>query len=527
VIVQSLVVALPISQAPPCKINPVTTPQLINLAMQHHRAGQLQEAKSIYLQILNQNPNQVDALNLLGALAGQVGQQEHGIALLRRAIELSPDYHAAYYNLGMALAAVGDVEGGIAAYRRVAALRPDWPPGFNGLSNLLRKTGRLDEALAAAKEAVRVDREYADGYNNIGAALNEMGRVAEALVEYRRALALKPGATVARMNAAVAMLQLGDLERGLPEYEWRWKLRPEIKMLPGPQWRGEELGGKTILLYGEQGMGDTIQFVRYAPLVASRGGKVLLQCHDELLRLLEGVPGVHKVYPATKPSPLYHVQCPLMSLPLAFGTRLETIPAPPDYLKADPALAQRWGDKLRANVEAETASATLRVGVAWAGRADHNNDRNRSMQLTQLAPLFDATNIALYSLQKGERGMDAVPAAGRGKWLDYTADLHDFAETAALVSHLDLVISVDSAVVHLAAAMGKPTWVMIPFVPDWRWMMKGDVSPWYPTIQLFRQSAIGDWASVVQRVREALDSFMGGDVLRISAPPDTPRKQDG
>ncbi|HZK82951.1 MAG TPA: tetratricopeptide repeat protein [Humisphaera sp.] len=486
-------------------INPVTTPQLINLAMQHHRSGQLQEAKNIYIQVLNQNPNQVDALNLLGALAGQVGQQEHGIALLRRAIELAPDYYAAYYNLGMALAAVGDVEGGIKANRRAAALRADWPQGFNGLSNLLRKMGRLDEALAAAKEAVRVDPDYADGCNNVGAALNEMGRVEEALVEYRRALALKPDMVVTRMNAAVALLQLGDLERGLPEYEWRWKLRPEIKMLPGPQWRGEELAGKTILLYGEQGMGDAIQFVRYAPMVANRGGKVLLQCHDELLRLMDGLSGVHQVYPATKPSPLYHVQCPLMSLPLAFGTRLETIPASPAYLKADPALAQAWDEKLRGNVGAETASAKLRVGIAWAGRADHNNDRNRSMQLSQLAPLFDGDNIELFSLQKGERGKDALPAAGRAKWFDYTADLHDFADTAGLVCHLDLVISVDSAVAHLAAAMGKPTWVMLPFVPDWRWMMKGETSPWYPSIRLFRQTAIGDWAGVVHRVREALD----------------------
>jgi hypothetical protein len=257
------------------------------------------------------------------------------------------------------------------------------------------------------------------------------------------------------------------------------------------------LEGKTILLHAEQGLGDTIQFSRYVPMVAERGGQVFLCVQPEAVSLLKTLPGVRRIADNPKQLPDYQVHCYLMDLPLAFGTRVESIPRTSPYLYADPNRREKWGRKL-------PAGRDLKVGLAWAGRPTHVSDSLRSMKLSQFAPLSTVSGVTFVSLQKGAGSEQAIAPPVGMNWIDLVPEIDDLADTAALISHLDLVITVDSAVAHLAGALGKPVWILTRFAPDWRWMLKREDSPWYPTARLFRQPAIGDWATVVERIRQAL-----------------------
>ena len=302
------------------------------------------------------------------------------------------------------------------------------------------------------------------------------------------------------MSLALALLLQGRFAEGWEAYESRRQIR-RIARDPGfvqPFWDGSPLGGRRILLTSEQGFGDTIQFVRYAPLVAARGGRVLLQCKPELKRLLAGQCGIEQVVTPGDATPAFDVWCLLMSLPHLLGTTLQTIPAQVPYLTPDPHLIDKWGKRTAHE------PAGLKVGLVWAGGAHNKNDRVRSLSLGALAPLAQVPGVRFYSLQKGAASDQArTPPAGM-EMTDWTPELADFADTAALVANLDLVISVDTAVAHLAGAIGKPVWVLLPLSPDFRWLLNRDDSPWYPTVRLFRQPTRGDWASVIERVRRAL-----------------------
>ena len=264
-----------------------------------------------------------------------------------------------------------------------------------------------------------------------------------------------------------------------------------------PPWDGSELNGKTVLLHAEQGLGDSIQFVRYVPMVRDRGGKVVLQCQPALSRLFTGLPGIDRVIKNGDPIPRFDAHCPLLSLPRAFGTTLDSIPASVPYLTADPAAALDWAKRL-------ADRPGKKVGIVWAGRAGYVGDRTRSLSLTTLAPLACASGITWYSLQKGYAAAQISDAPQGMELIDRTAELNDFADTAALIANLDLVISVDTAVAHLAGAMGKSVWTLLPYAPDWRWLLNRDDSPWYPTMRLFRQQRPGDWGEVIQRIAESL-----------------------
>jgi tetratricopeptide (TPR) repeat protein len=423
---------------------------------------------------------------------------DESIAACRRAIQLDPNLAQAHNNLGTALAAAGDLAPAIAAYESALRLQPDLAEIHNNLGVALRRSNLGDRAIAACTTAIKLRPDYADGHNNFGSALYSRGEIDRAIPAYRKAIELNPDHASAHCNLGLALLVSGNFEEGWREFEWRWRVKelclPPIRTSQ-PAWDGSDLNGRRILLHAEQGMGDSIQFVRYLPMVKQRGGRITLACPKELIPLFNQLTDADQITAVDQPLPEFDVHCPLVSLPRVLGTRLETIPAEIPYLKADPPRSARWRERL-------PRDARRKVGLAWSGQPVHPNDLNRSMPLSALAPLAKLSGVQFFSLQKGKAKEQT------SKWptelTDWTNELTDFAETAALVENLDLVITVDTAVAHLAGAMGKPVWLLLPFAPDWRWMLRREDSPWYPTARLFRQTTAGDWTEPVGRVIEAL-----------------------
>ncbi len=498
-----------------------------------HRAGRLEAARRAYEDALRLAPGSADAHHLLGLVAHQSGDQETAEALIRRALRLdgndagyhnslgsvllardrpdaalrcfrralvlNPDSAEAHTNLGNALMRLDDAAGAEASYRQALGRRPGYAVAHNNLGGALRRQGRLADALAAYDRALACDPAYAAALSNRGRVLAELGRPEDALADYERALAVDPGHAEAHANRATALLLLGRFAEGWEEYEWRWRTRgftTPRRPFAEPLWDGAELVGRTILVHAEQGLGSAIQFVRYVPLVARRGGCVVLECQEPLQRLFASVDGVSRLVAKGEALPGFDVHVPMMSLPRLFATRLETIPATVPYLGADAGLVARWRERL-------SPLPTPRVGLVWAGNPRHDNDRNRSMPQAALAPLTASGAASFVSLQAGP-GSAAAARLPPGPILDLAPQIGDFADTAAVVASLDLVISVDTAVAHLAGALARPVWLLLPFVPEWRWLLDRDDSPWYPTMRLFRQTAPGDWTGVVGSVGEAL-----------------------
>jgi hypothetical protein len=373
---------------------------------------------------------------------------------------------------------------------RALALDPANAEVLSNRGAALRQLGRFEEALADYDRALALAPAAAEAHNNRGVALAALARYAEALAAYDRALQLDPGFDRARFNRALARLTLGDLRGGFADHEARWTGadnqfgRPTFAQ---PRWTGAEpLAGRTILLHAEQGLGDAIQFARYVPQVAARGARVVLQVHRPLAPLLSQLP-VAQVVAFEEPLPAFDLHCALMSLPLAFGTTLETIPAAVPYLRAPATHLERWRGRLGER-------RVPRVGLAWSGNPAQANDRNRSMPLAALAPLREC-GCELVSLQKDVRAGDRAALAAMGL-ADFSPELRDFADTAALARLMDLVVSVDSSVAHLAGAMARPLVVMLCHNADWRWLTERCASPWYPTAKLLRQPAAGDWNAV-------------------------------
>jgi len=373
------------------------------------------------------------------------------------------------------------------------------PRNVEVLSNrgaALRNLGRVEEALADYERAIAIAPRHGPAHLNRGVALAALNRYAEAHAAYDRALEIDPGDDRARFNRALARLVRGDLSGGFADFEARWTgsdTQAGPRQLAAPQWSGPEpLAGRTILLHAEQGFGDAIQFSRYVPQVAARGARVVLEAHAGLAPLLAELPGVSQVVARGEALPPFDLHCPLMSLAAAFGTTLETIPAAIPYLKAPAAHAERWRARLGTRKRP-------RVGLAWSGSTTLRNDRNRSIALAELARLR-ALPLEIFALQKEIRAGDAAALASGPAITNPGDDLVDFRDTAALIDQMDLVVSVDTAVAHLAGAMGKPVWVLLPWSPDWRWLLERADSPWYPTARLWRQPRAGDWASVIEGV---------------------------
>jgi len=390
----------------------------------------------------------------------------------------------------------------IAAYRQAIGLKPDFAEAHGNLGNALKGAAQFEDAIAAYRQAIRLKPDYPEMHSNLGIALRELGRLDEAIIAYRQAIRLKPELAEAHNNLSLALLARGDFQQGWEEYKWRWKCKDFTSPAPNfaqPQWDGRPLEARTILLRAEQGFGDALQTIRYLPLVARRGaGSIIIECHAELERLFRMMSGKCRIVARGQPLPAFEFHCPLLSLPLIFGTNSANIPNEAPYLHADADDARRWQHRLAEH------SPRVNVGLVWAGRPTHIDDRNRSIKLARLAPLGQLPGVSFFSLQKGDAAAEAkCPPAGM-ELIDWTEELEDFADTAGLIANLDLVIAVDTAVVHLAGAMGKPVWTLLPFVADWRWLLERDDSPWYPSMRLFRQPSKGDWDGVITRVAEAL-----------------------
>jgi len=478
-------------------------------AIEHHQAGRFAEAEALYRKVLAIHPNHADALHLLGVLAAQIGRFDDAVELISRACALSPnvaDYHA---HLGNVHGEKKEFAAAMEAYRQALRLNPNCFISHDGLGAALRETGQVNEAIACHRRSLAINPNNPNAHYNLGMTLAKRGLIPEAMASYRRAISISPSFAEAHWNIALLLLLQGDFEQGWREYEWRWRRKDFPSLWPKflqPAWNGESLAGKTMLLHTEQGYGDAVQFVRYAPLLAERGSQVILLCQAPLARLMEHADGVDQVVSAiTSPDemPPFDVHCPMLSLPFHFGTRVESIPADLPYLRADAALLHKWGERVG------PAVGPLKVGLSWAGSPTNKNDRYRSVTLEQLTPLARA-GATFYSLQKGPASSQAAQAPLGMELIDLTGELQDFADTAALICNLDLVITVDTAVAHLAGAMGKPAWVLIASEQDWRWLLKRDDTPWYPTLRLFRQSTPGDWPEVIERVAQALKGYDTG-----------------
>lgn len=446
-------------------MSPAEIDAALRRAAAHFAANRLDEANEVAASLSHDAPKSFHVQHLMGAIAARRGRWEECVAASTAALALHPDHPEALANRGAAL----------------------------------RMLGRFDAALADYDRAIAIAPQSAEAHNNRGVALAALNRHAEAIGAYRRALELSPGYNRARFNLSMSELVTGDLANGWRDHEARWtgsEMHRGPRALPWRTWDGrEDLEEKRLLLYAEQGLGDTLQFARYATLAARRGARVILEVHAPLAALMAGIEGVETVVALGAPLPDFDLHRALMSMPLAFGTTLETIPAQVPYIRAPEDRKAAWRDRLR---DARGA----RVGLAWSGSRTLRNDANRSIALERLAPLA-ATGATLVAVQTDIREPDRGALERLGV-RTFTQELRDFGDTAALVDALDLVISVDTAAAHLAGAMGKPVWVLLPFSPDWRWLLDREDSPWYPTARLFRQPRIGDWDSVVANVSVAL-----------------------
>jgi len=485
------------------ELNPGFAPSYANMGNVLSDQSRFAEAVAAYQKALQLQPEYAEALNNLGNAQRELGRFAEAMISCREALRLRPGYPEAYDNMGNILFDQDRFPEAIDVIRKGIELKPSRATAHNNLAMALGAMGQFDEAIRAAGMAVQLDPRYAEGFNNLGNLLAEEGRYAPASDALDRAIQLKPGLAEAHVNLSFIQLIHGDFERGWTEHEWRekGKLNYRPRQFAQPKWDGGELNGRTILLHAERGFGDTIQFARYAPLVAERGGRVVIRCPEKLRQLLEGLPGVAQLMAGIDPGN-FDCQCPMMSLPAVFRTRVETIPAPARYLQAPAQLAASWRSRIG-------NEAGLRVGLAWAGNPKHKRDRRRSISLEQLVPLSTATGVRFYSLQKGDSAKQAATPPHGMQLIDFSAELRNWADTAALIENLDLVISVDTAAAHLSAALGKPTWVLVPLVPDWRWMLNRDDSPWYPTMRLFRQTAPDDWNGPITQISRALAELVG------------------
>ncbi|HEX7379880.1 MAG TPA: tetratricopeptide repeat protein [Pirellulales bacterium] len=474
-----------------------------NLGNLQRELGQLDEALANCREALRLRPDMPDALNNLGAVHTAKRQWSEAADCFRKALTYRPDHAEACGNLAMALRELGEIEEAIVHFRHALRLRPDFAEAHGALAMALSQQGDLEGALASCREALRLKPELASAHLSMGFLLSELGRRDEAIACCDRALELEPDLPDAHKNRSLIWLLEGKLAEGWQEYEWRWKC-PELPERPfqQPLWDGAPLAGRTILLHAEQGLGDTLHFIRYASLVRDRGGRVLLVCQRPLVSLLARAPGVEQVVAQGDPIPAFDTHAPLLGLPRIFGTTLENVPAQVPYLIPDAAAAARWRDEL-------SATPGLKIGIAWQGSRTHRRDRGRSIPLRLFAPLADLPGVQLYSLQKNFGQEQLAQVAFRDRVIDLSSRLDTFDDTAAVVDGLDLVIACDTSLVHLAGGLGKPTWIAITAVPDWRWLLEREDSVWYPTARLFRQRKRGDWQEVFERMTTTLAAQLG------------------
>ena len=426
------------------------------------------------------------------------GQAAGTVPAAEALVKATPEDPVAWTMLGVALRSNGQAGSAIVAYRRALALSPDSGGVLSNLGNALKDVGRLDEAIAAHYRAVQTDPKNATTWQNLGVALRERGDLKDALAAFQHVLNLAPDHVTAHTDRAQIRLMLGEFAEGWAEFEWRWKLKeltpPNYKQ---PRWTGTEMPEATILLWPEQGFGDTLLGARYAPLVKERVGRVIVGCQPELVRLFRTIPGVDDVLAVGDRLPGFDVQCPLLSLPGIFGTDLETIPPPVPVSVSDEAR-----EKIAPLFEA--FAGALKVGIVWSGNVRFKANHQRATALERFLPFAEVPGVQLFSLQKGPRAPDLDAARARSLIVDLAPHLDDFADTAAALEQLDLVIMTDSSVAHLAGALGRPVWNLLAYVPYWLYLRERGDSPWNPSMRLFRQPKPGDWDAVFAEAKAAL-----------------------
>ena len=444
-------------------------------------------------------PAEARAVFTAGTERQRRGDADGALKLYLQAIELHPSFADAYNNIGVILRGNDKLPAAAACFRRALTLRPESAAVLSNLGNVLWQMLRFEAAADAFRRSLALEPARPETLHNLGLLLHSMGDYAGAVDCFDKALRSRRDNVDVWWDRALTLLAMGDFERGWPEYEKRWRLKSHPpRRLAFPRWEGQENRDVSLLVHFEQGLGDSIQFCRYLPLAAARVGRLVFECQPELARLMAGIPGVAEVIPGGRPLPACDYHAPLMSLPGIFGTTLDTIPAREPYLRApDDAIPPPFG---------RPDGTRLAIGIVWAGRANHLNDRNRSATLERFLALADLPGVALYSLQKGLHAADIQTLGAQALVRDLGSQLTDFATTAALLPGLDLIVSVDTAVVHLAGALGVPAFVALPFTPDWRWLNGRDDCPWYPTLRLFRQPKPGDWESVFERIRTAIQA---------------------
>ena len=537
--------------------------RLFEQAIQHHQVGQLEQAKRKYQEILDTNPQHADSshllglveyqygnyvkaiehiqqavlispeqpvfLNNLGNVLKEIGELDRSVQAYQQALEVAPEDAEIHNNLGVTLKEMGELDRSVQAYQQALEINPQYAEAHNNLGNVLKEMDRLDESVHAYQQALKINPQYAEVYNNVGNVLKEMDRLDESIRAYQKAIQIQPNYVEAHINLgvvlreqvrlkesiqvhqkaiqiqpdyeeahinlAITFLLQGQLTAGWKEFEWRRSRKRDFKR---PLWDGTPLNGKSILIYAEQGFGDTIQFVRYIDLLPDANTIIIVVCQPELKTLFKSINRIDTLVTKGEDIPDSDVHVPLLSLPYMFNTTLDTIPARIPYLYLNPEADSVFhlGD-----------SHDLKIGIVWAGRPTHANDNNRSIDLKWFKCLLDIRNCEFFSLQVGEHREDIKQHGYHHTIKDLGKQFTDFHHTASAILQLDLVISVDTAVTHLAGALGKPVWTLLPFVPDWRWMLDRSDSPWYPSMTLFRQKETGDWSPVFEQLRLALTRY--------------------
>lgn len=477
-------------------IHPAYAPALLQLGLVRHAQGSIESAIDAHQKLLSTTPDDPQACYNMGVLLRDSGRAEEAIPWLEQAVDLQSNDPSILTGLGQALHQVGRFAEASTAFRRAIALNPEFPEAYSDLGNTLYETGCFKEAISAYEHATALNPELHQAWYNLGKCHLELLETDTAIAMYRKAIAIRPDLAEAHWNLSHVLLLIDQYEEGFREYLWRWKRKaaPEID-IPKPEWQGEAAPEQTLLVHAEQGLGDTIQFIRYLPLAHQLVGKIYLTCDQSLIPLFQSIAGVDAILGMENMAALssaIDMHVPLLNLPTIFRTTETTIPSGVPYLRPD---AKRIAEF--APIFAEAAD-TLKIGIAWQGNPHHTNDASRSCHLTDFQPLFDLPGATFYCLQKTHA--ETLPSGV----MDLAPQLHSFADTAAIMAHLDLVISVDTSVVHLAGALAKQVWTLLPYVPDWRWRLAHETTDWYPTMRLFRQPQPGEWQSLITSVRSAL-----------------------
>jgi tetratricopeptide (TPR) repeat protein len=492
------------------QVRPEFTEAYVNRGNVLKESGDLEGALASFQSAIAVDPGFAEAHLNRGNLLRVMRRFDEALESLDQALLVKPDYADAYAGKAIVFKELKRMTEALQSFDRAIESRPDYAEAFSNKANVLRELSRLDEAIECYDRAISIRPDYADAHSNRGGVLLEQLRLDDAIASLDRAIEVKPDFAEAFLNKSLAFLLLEDFDAGWAMYEWRWKLEhpaSQPRHFQEPLWLGEpSLAGRTILLHAEQGLGDTLQFCRYARLVKGLGANVLFEAPQILHPVLGDLDGIDQLFKKGDSLPEFDLQCPLLSLPLAFKTTIATIPTPTAYLQSEPALVDVWAHRLGER-------KVPRIGLVWSGNPGHGNDRNRSVSLAALLEHLPA-GLDYVSLQKEIREADRATLESFGNVRFFGPELKHFADTAALSDLMDIVISVDTSVAHLCGALGKPTWMLLPFCPDWRWLLERNDSPWYDSMTLYRQPSVGDWDSVFSRVSADLEMTFNASRLR-------------